>query len=98
MTTTQAQRAMLRALRLTAARRARPTTAVSALEARILRATDPVQTRTADRIGRFARVEIAVALPCLRRLRKRYLVDDDGSHPRRWLRTQQGDVALEFAE
>jgi hypothetical protein len=93
----QSKRAMLAAQRLTKERRARPSTAVSGLEARVLRATGPTQTRSADQIGRLARVETAVALSCLQRLGRRYLVDDDGSSPRRWLRTQHGDVALEHA-
>lgn len=97
MTNPQAQRALLQAMRLTEERRARPTTAVSHLEARILRTTDPRLTLTAERIARLARVETAVALTCLQRLRKRYLVDDDRGRPPRWLRTHRGDVALEHA-
>jgi hypothetical protein len=93
----QSKRAILAAQRLTKEGRARPSTAVSALEARVLRATAPTQTRSADQIARLARVETVVALSCLQRLGKRYLVDDDGSSPRRWRRTRHGDVALEHA-
>ena len=66
---------------------------LSALDARVLRATDPVCVRRVERVARLAGCSEDVARSCLRRL----LVEDDGSRPTGWLRTRHGDVALEHA-
>lgn len=68
---------------------------LSALDARVLRATDPWYERSPERIGELAGCAADVALSALRRLRCAYLVEDDGCRPQRWLRTHRGDVALE---
>lgn len=68
---------------------------LSALDARILRATDPRYERSPEKIGELAGCAADVALSVLRRLRVRDLVEDDGERPQRWLRTHRGDVALE---
>jgi hypothetical protein len=73
-------------------------TTISQPDARVLRSTDPIQTLTADRIGQRAGVQPDVALSCLRRMRGRYLVEDDYSRPAGWVRLRLGDVALEHAE
>jgi hypothetical protein len=70
---------------------------LSALDARVLRATDARYERSPERIGELAGCAADVALSTLRRLRGRYLVEDDGECPQRWLRTHGGDVALEHA-
>ena len=70
---------------------------LSALDARVLRATDARYERSPERVGELARCAPDVALSTLRRLRVRELVEDDGERPRRWLRTDRGDVALEHA-
>jgi len=69
--------------------------ALSALDARVLRATDARYERSPERVGELAGCAADVALSALRRLRVRELVEDDGERPRRWLRTHRGDVALE---
>jgi hypothetical protein len=74
-----------------------PGPVLSALDARVLRATDPLRVRTVDRVARLACCSEDVARSCLRRLRGRMLVDVDGSRPTGWLRTRRGDVALEHA-
>jgi hypothetical protein len=68
---------------------------LSALDARVLRATDARYERSPERIGELADCMADVALSTLRRLRGAYLVEDDGCLPQRWLRTHRGDVALE---
>jgi hypothetical protein len=68
---------------------------VSALDARVLRATDPVRERTVERVARMAGCSEDVARSCLRRLRGRMLVEPDGCRPTGWLRTHRGDVVLE---
>jgi hypothetical protein len=68
---------------------------LSALDARVLRATDARYERSPERIGELAGCAADVALSALRRLRGAYLVEDDGERPQRWLRTHRGDVALE---
>jgi hypothetical protein len=68
---------------------------LSALDARVLRATDARYERSPERVGQLAGCAADVALSTLRRLRVRELVEDDGERPRRWLRTHRGDVALE---
>jgi hypothetical protein len=70
---------------------------LSALDARVLRATDAGYERSPERIGGLAGCAADVALSALRRLRVAYLVEDDGCRPQRWLRTDRGDVALEHA-
>ena len=70
---------------------------LSALDARVLRATDPLRERTAERVAGIAGCCEDVAASCLRRLRGRMLVEVDGRRPTGWLRTHRGDVALEYA-
>jgi hypothetical protein len=60
---------------------------VSALDARVLRATDQFRERSPAEIGQLAGCAPDVALSSLRRLRGRMLVEDDGERPQRWLRT-----------
>jgi hypothetical protein len=52
--------------------------ALSALDARVLRATDARRERSPERIGELAGCAADVALSTLRRLRVRDLVEDDG--------------------
>jgi hypothetical protein len=68
---------------------------LSPLDARVLRATDPMRERTVERVGRLAGCAEDVARSSLGRLRGRMLVEPDGCRPSRWLRTRDGDVALE---
>jgi hypothetical protein len=68
---------------------------VSELDARVLRATDCRYERSPEKVGELAGCAADVALSCLRRLRNAYLVEDDGCRPQRWLRTYDGEVALE---
>jgi hypothetical protein len=68
---------------------------LSAVDARVLRATDPMCERTAERVARLAGCSEDVARSSLRRLRGRMLVEPDGCRPSGWLRTRDGDVALE---
>ncbi|MGB0098320.1 MAG: hypothetical protein WBP81_37995 [Solirubrobacteraceae bacterium] len=68
---------------------------MSSLDARVLRATDARYERSPERIGELADCAADVALSALRRLRGACLVEDDGARPQRWLRTHDGDVALE---
>jgi hypothetical protein len=68
---------------------------LSPLDARVLRATDALHVRTAERVARLADCSEDVACSCLRRLRVRMLVEVDGCRPTGWLRTHRGDVALE---
>ena len=68
---------------------------LSALDARVLRATDARYERSPEKIGELVGCAADVALSALRRLRGACLVEDDGERPLRWLRTHDGDVALE---
>lgn len=69
---------------------------MSPLDARVLRAVDPMRVRSSvERIARTADCEPGVALSTLRRLRGRMLVEEDGERPAGWLRTRDGDIALE---
>lgn len=68
---------------------------LSPLDARVLRATDPRWERTAGRIAEQVGCREDVAVSCLRRLRGRMLVEDDGGRPTGWLRTLDGDLVLE---
>jgi hypothetical protein len=68
---------------------------LSPVDARVLRATDPLRVRTVGRVAQLAGCSEDVARSCLRRLRGRMLVEPDGSRPTGWLRTREGDVALE---
>lgn len=70
---------------------------LSALDARVLRATDPLRVRTAERVARLACCSEDLARSSLRRLRRRMLVEVDGSRPTGWLRTRDGDLALEHS-
>ena len=70
---------------------------LSALDARVLRATDALHRRSPEKIGELAGCAADVALSTLRRLRVCGLVEDDGERPQRWLRTHRGDLALEHA-
>ncbi len=69
--------------------------ALSPLDARVLRATDPFRERTVDRVARAVGCSEDVAASCLRRLRGRMLVEPDGCRPTGWLRTHAGDLVLE---
>lgn len=69
--------------------------ALSALDARVLRATDARYERSPEKVGELAGCAADVALSTLRRLRGACLVEGDGCRPQRWLRTYYGDVALE---
>lgn len=71
--------------------------ALSPLDARVLRATDPFRERTVERVARVAGCSEDVAHSCLRRLSGRMLVEVDGCRPTGWLRTHRGDLALEHA-
>ena len=68
---------------------------LSALDVRVLQATDARYERSAEKVGELAGCAADVALSVLRQLRVRSLVEDDGERPQRWLRTYHGDVALE---
>ncbi len=68
---------------------------LSELDVRVLRATDSRYERAPEKVGELAGCAADVALSALRRLRGAYLVEDDGCRPQRWLRTYDGDVALE---
>ena len=70
---------------------------LSPLDARVLRATDAFDVRRVDRVARLAGCSEEIAASALRRLRRRMLVEPDGSRPTGWLRTHWGDVALEHA-
>jgi len=65
------------------------------LDARVLRATDPLRVRGVDRVALLAGCSEELARSSLRRLRIRMLVEDDGERPSGWLRTHDGDVVLE---
>jgi hypothetical protein len=69
--------------------------ALSPLDARVLRATDPLAVRRVERVARLVGCSEDVARSSLRRLRGRMLVEPDGCRPSGWLRTRHGDVALE---
>jgi hypothetical protein len=71
--------------------------AVGELDARVLRATDPLRALTAERVGELVGCSGDVAASCLGRLRVRMLVEPDRYRPRGWRRTRWGDVALEHA-
>jgi hypothetical protein len=68
---------------------------LSRLDARVLRATDPLRERTVGRVAWLAGCSEDLARSSLRRLRGRMLVEPDGCRPTGWLRTRYGDVALE---
>lgn len=68
---------------------------LSGVDARVLRATDPMRERTVERVARLAGCSEELARSSLRRLRGRMLVEPDGCRPSGWLRTRDGDVALE---
>jgi hypothetical protein len=70
---------------------------VGEFDARVLRATDALHARTAERVGELVGCTGDVAASCLRRLRVRMLVEPDRYGPRGWRRTWWGDVALEHA-
>ena len=72
---------------------------LGALDARVLRATDPRYQRFLhlERVGELAGRAADVALSTLRRLRVACLVEDDGERAQRWLRTHRGDLSLEHA-
>jgi hypothetical protein len=69
--------------------------AVSALDARVLRATDRLRERTVEHVAGLAGCSEDVARSCLERLRGRMLVEPDGARRTGWLRTRDGDVVLE---
>jgi hypothetical protein len=69
--------------------------ALSSLDARVLRATDPLLVCSVARVASLAGCGEDVARSSLRRLRRWMLVEADRSRPARWRRTVYGDVALE---
>jgi len=69
--------------------------ALSPLDARVLRAVDPWYVLTAARIATRAGCSEELARSSLKRLRKRLLIEPDGSRPTGWQRTHHGDVVLE---
>jgi hypothetical protein len=69
--------------------------ALSALDVWVLRATDPFRERTAAGVVGIVGCSEDVVSSCLRRLRGAMLVEIDGCRPPGWLRTRDGDVALE---
>ena len=69
---------------------------LSSLDARVLRATDPLCARSAARIAREVGCGEDVVRSVLGRLRDRMGVESDlRSRPTVWRRTCYGDVALE---
>lgn len=68
---------------------------LSPLDARVLRAVEPLRERTAARIAEFAGCPEDLAKSVLRRLRARMLIEPDGRRPTGWLRTHRGDLCLE---
>jgi len=68
---------------------------LSPLDARVLRAVDPSDIRTVARIAKLAGCGEDVAASSLRRLRRRMLIEPDGSRPTGWLRIHRGDLFLE---
>lgn len=68
---------------------------LSALDVRVLRATLALQERTTARVAQLVGCEEDVAGSCLRRLRAQMLVEVYAYHPTGWIRTCDGDVALE---
>jgi hypothetical protein len=69
--------------------------ALGPLDARVLRATDPVRERTVERVAELVGCSEDVVRSCLRRLRGRMLIEPDGCRPTGWLRTREGDLVLE---
>ena len=68
---------------------------LSPLDARVLRAVDPTRERTVARIAELAGCPEELVASSLKRLRKRMLIEPDGSRPTGWLRTHHGDLTLE---
>jgi hypothetical protein len=68
---------------------------LSALDARVLRAVDPSYIRTLARIAKLAGCAEDLAASALKRLRRRMLIEPDGSRPTGWLRTHRGELFLE---
>lgn len=68
---------------------------LSPLDARVLRAVDPFDIRTLARIAKLADCAEDLAASALKRLRRRMLIEPDGSRPTGWLRTHRGELFLE---
>lgn len=68
---------------------------LSPIDVRVLRATDSFRERTVVRVAEQAGCAEDVAASCLRGLRGRMMVEPDGCRPTGWLRTRDGEVALE---
>jgi len=68
---------------------------LSPLDARVLRAVDLWYVLSAARIATRAGCSEELARSSLKRLRKRLLIEPDGSRPTGWQRTHHGDVVLE---
>lgn len=68
---------------------------LSPLDARVLRAVEPMRERTAARVAQLVGCAEDVAASSLRRLRGRTLIEPDGCRPTGWLRTRHGDLFLE---
>lgn len=65
------------------------------LDVRVLRAVDPFDIRSVERVAKLAGCGEDVARSALKRLRRRMLVEDDGCRPMGWLRTHRGELFLE---
>jgi hypothetical protein len=68
---------------------------LSPIDARVLRAVDPSYIRTLARIAKLADCAEDLAASALKRLRRRLLIEPDGSRPTGWLRTHRGELFLE---
>jgi hypothetical protein len=68
---------------------------LSPLDARVLRAVDPSYLRTVARIAKHAGCAEDLAASAIKRLRRRLLIEPDGSRPTGWLRTHRGELFLE---
>jgi hypothetical protein len=68
---------------------------LSPIDARVLRAVDPSYIRTLARIAKLADCAEDLAASALKRLRRRLLIEPDGSRPTGWLRTHRGGLFLE---
>ena len=68
---------------------------LSPLDARVLRAVDPSHIRRVERVAKLAGCAEDLAASALKRLRRRMLIEPDGSRPTGWLRTHRGEQFLE---
>jgi hypothetical protein len=68
---------------------------LSPLDARVLRAVDSSYIRTVAGIAKLAGCAEDLTASSLKRLRRRMLIEPDGSRPTGWLRTHRGELFLE---